>query len=150
MITSTVLCRLCLCCVRTGFDDKRLTALLAHYWQNDALLQLLLHAVRVLMQHGPDQPTANGSKDNATASADDSQPAGATAADGDDAAAASPPCRAVGLPELLDAVRQFSKVGAWLHAMLGICSLQATILYKKTVFGFLLPTKRAGVTLYGA
>ena len=32
--------------------DKRLTEVLVSYWQRDALLQLLLHAVRVLLQHG--------------------------------------------------------------------------------------------------
>lgn len=98
-----------------AITDARLTALLAHHYQNDALLQLLLHAVRVLMQHGPaaPAPTEDQSESGRDAAAGD---AAEKAAEKDRekevvAEAEEAVRKSVGLPELLDAMQEFSKVG---------------------------------------
>jgi hypothetical protein len=91
-----------------------LTAALANYWQHDALLQLLLHAVRVLLLHGPAKPMQ---PTEGQTSADTAAASGA----GDEAQQVSveeqqqqqQAQRAVGLPELLEAIQQLSKVRTW-------------------------------------
>lgn len=107
--------------------DAHLTAVLANYWQHDALLQLLLHAVRVLMQHSPPAATPAAtptSKDSAPGtthaiaavdggSVSTHPHAGAVHMDetkSECGEAIEEARRSVGLPELLDAVQDLSKV----------------------------------------
>lgn len=85
--------------------DKRLTEVLVSYWQHDALLQLLLHAV--LLQHGA--LLQQGSHQQQGPQPEAQQPeAGDSAVV--QAAAEVTPARSVGLPELLSAVQELSKV----------------------------------------
>eukprot|EP00775_Hariotina_reticulata_P013386 gene13386-13513_t len=99
--------------------DSRLTELLAHYWEHDALVQLLLHIVCVLMKHGPAEEETVRSE---AADKGDDTTAAASAVriedlqDGDGDFSASTAQRSVGLPELLAAVQDFSK-GASLFAL---------------------------------
>lgn len=94
--------------------DKRLTDALVSYWQRDALLQLLLHAVRVLLQHGallqqgqqqspepPPLPEAGPANEPVDVQA----------------AAEATPARSVGLPDLLSAVQELAKVGGLLKVL---------------------------------
>jgi hypothetical protein len=92
--------------------DKRLTELLVSYWQHDALLQLLLHAVRVLLQHGA--LLQQGSQQEQGQQQPDVQQPEAGEHAVVQAAAEATPARSVGLPELLSAVQELSKVcGMW-------------------------------------
>lgn len=85
-----------------------MTEVLVSYWQQDALLQLLLHAVRVLLQHAA--LLQQGSQ----------QQHGAQQPEAGEHAVAQgtvevAPARSVGLPELLSAVQELSKVcGVWM------------------------------------
>jgi hypothetical protein len=88
-----------------------LTAALANYWQHDALLQLLLHAVRVLLLHGPAKPMQpQEGQASAVAAASSAADEGHQVSVDEQQQQAQ---RAVGLPELLDAVQQLSKVRTW-------------------------------------
>lgn len=92
--------------------DKRLTDVLVSYWQHDALLQLLLHAVRVLLQHGA--LLQQGSQQQQGPQQPEAQQPEAGDSAVVQAAAEVTPERSVGLPELLSAVQELSKVcGVW-------------------------------------
>jgi hypothetical protein len=84
---------------------------LGDYWQHDALLQLLLHAVRVLLLHGPAahvQQQQQEGRSAADAAADEAQ--SVSVEEQQQQQQQQQAQRAVGLPELLEAVQQLSKV----------------------------------------
>jgi hypothetical protein len=102
--------------VGPAINDPRLTAALANYWQHDALLQLLLHAVRLLLLHRP-----AASSDQQQQRQQQGPDGAADAADGSASKEKAQRMatyeqqqqqqqRAAGLPELLEAVQQLSKV----------------------------------------
>jgi hypothetical protein len=124
-----LLSHVCLC-AGPAIGDPRLTAALSNYWQHDALLQLLLHAVRLLLLHGPavsphlQHMGAGGAADYADAAKDSVSGEGAQQAAPEEQQQQQQQ-RAVGLPELLEAVQQLSKVcSVALHAY--VVSTQCT------------------------
>lgn len=98
-----------------AIGDCRLTSLLAHYWQNDALIQLLLHSVVFLMMHTPAAAKHDTLCDPGSAAHEANETADEAAETeephSEDGAPASKALRSVGLPELLDAVQGLNKVG---------------------------------------
>lgn len=90
-------------------QDPRLITAVANYWKQDALLQLLLHAVRLLMQLGPAMSgaTAHGVEQQQK---QPGTPEAATEEQQQDETA-SAAVRTVGLPELLTAMQELGKVG---------------------------------------
>lgn len=79
--------------------------MLSRYWRDDGLLQMLLHAVRVLLQHGPavaagkHEPQDNDEAATAADRAEQQEPAEGVQT-----------VRIVGLPELLTAVQELGRV----------------------------------------
>lgn len=90
--------------------DSRLAGILSKYWQHDALLQLLLHAVRVLMQYGSTimQPQQEpGEKEQPPASEEEQEDKAEVDGTAEPQAVVQ---RSVGLPELLSAVQELGRV----------------------------------------
>jgi hypothetical protein len=101
-----------------AIGDCRLTSILAHYWQNDALIQLLLHSVIFLMMHTPaaaqhDTLCDPGSAVREAANETANETAETEEPHSKDGAPASKALRSVGLPELLDAIQGLNKVGVY-------------------------------------
>lgn len=100
------------CCCTAGsiITDQRLTEALVSYWQHDALLQLLLHAVRVLMQHAALMQLGQPHQQQQEAQQPSEDEAGDEQAIVQDATEAAAVKRSIGLPELLAAVQELGKV----------------------------------------
>jgi heme exporter protein D len=109
------------CAAGSIITDKRLTEALVSYWQHDALLQLLLHAVRVLMQHAALLQTGQAQQQQQEAQQPSEEQPGDEQAAVQEAADTAAVKRSVGLPELLSAVQDLGKVGGKLPRVCCIC-----------------------------
>lgn len=93
--------------------DERLKKALTNDYKHDALLQLLLHAVRVLVEYGAllQQPSQQqGQGQQAGRQEQQQQPSSEEEVEDGERGAAAVATRSVGLQELLSAVQELGRV----------------------------------------